>query len=310
MKAILDFIISLFRWWFYPSGYHEARPGILVKDEIDITIIPPEVEPKVPDTIPALPENEDDMKLSTVAIGGGILGGLALALSSTDSEKKVPVTLSTNAPAQVPGKLNPGDHVWFWNNNISITKDIPQQSWFGTTSPNDFAGHGSEIFYYVIYETEIRRGRPQMRGKEGSFSWLHNNPGNITGPQINVGQFPGKLGWHDFLVFPNFQTGFDAIAKYLRTNKRYQGKSIIQAFNIYAPKSDGGNDPDRYASEVANAAGVSVLSPIQELNDSQMKLVQEKIVQVEGSVPGNIFRHDSNELPTVIKSLLAPIAIT
>src|SRR5688572_9611911 len=94
--------------------------------------------------------------------------------------------------------LELGDHVWYWNHRISLAPNIPRAEWFPGSNPHDpsdFQGHGREIYNFVIHADEIARGRPHMRNHEGSFAWLNNNPGNITGlpDGPDFGQYPNKF---------------------------------------------------------------------------------------------------------------------
>jgi hypothetical protein len=201
--------------------------------------------------------------------------------------------------------LEPGDHVWYWNGEISQDLNIPQASWFpGFSGPTDYLGHGEEIFNFVIYDDQIVRGQPHMRNHGGSYAWLNNNPGNITGVAggPDFGQFPGKFNWHHFLIFPSWEAGFDAIAQFLRGPK-YVNLSITDAFATYAPAADG-NDPVRYAKDVASALGLPESTTIGELDDDQMVVVQNKITEIEGAVPGDSFSYDSPELPAELTALL------
>jgi hypothetical protein len=118
----------------------------------------------------------------------------------------------------------------------------------------------------------------------------------------DLGQFPDKFNWHHFLIFPSWDIGFDAIAKFLR-GPRYVDLSITDAFKRYAPASDG-NDPVRYAQDVAEAAGVSESTTIGELDDDQMLVMQNKIMQIEGVIPGDTFAYDSPDLPEELVALL------
>ena len=60
--------------------------------------------------------------------------------------------------------LEPGDHVRYWNGQVSQELGIPQAAWFrGFQGPTDYLGHGKEIFNFVIYESEIVRDQPHMR---------------------------------------------------------------------------------------------------------------------------------------------------
>jgi hypothetical protein len=203
--------------------------------------------------------------------------------------------------------LGAGDHVWYYNGMVSRALDIPRAAWFpGSTSATDYRGHGDEIFNFVVHANgEIRRGRPHMRNREGTYAWLNNNPGNLTGVAggPDFGQYRDKFNWHQFLIFPSYQAGYDAIARFLRAGA-YPNLNITQAFHRYAPASDG-NDPDAYATAVAAAAGVPTTTLLRDLSDAQMKFLQDKIVQIEGSAEGVTLSSDSPDLPNEIRSLFA-----
>jgi hypothetical protein len=226
------------------------------------------------------------------------------------------------SPAPTGAGLMPGDHVWYYDGQVSTDLGIPRATWFpGSTGPTDYLGHGDEIFNFVIHAGgEIRRGRPHMRRREGTFAWLNNNPGNLTGVSggMDLGQYRDKFNWHHFLIFPSFEAGYDAIAAFLRRGGypakttgvrrwpagRYRDLGITEAFHRYAPEEDG-NDPEGYGASVAAAAGVSTTTLIGDLDDQQMRHMQDKIVQIEGSVPGVILTRDSAELPAAVRDALA-----
>ncbi|MFI6166399.1 hypothetical protein ACIBCN_06380 [Nocardia sp. NPDC051052] len=202
-----------------------------------------------------------------------------------------------------------GDHAWYWNDMVSTNKKIPRAEWFPGSNPNDptdYQGNGVDIYNYVFHDNDvILRGQPHLRRGAGSFAWLNNNPGNLTGVVggADYGQYPGKFNWHNFLIFPDYSTGFLAIGLFLQ-GPAYVNLSIQAAFRKYAPASDG-NDPDTYADDVAAASGVDVSTPISELTAEQMSLMQNKIAQIEGAVPGDSFSYDSDDLPDAIKQLIA-----
>ncbi len=201
--------------------------------------------------------------------------------------------------------LEPGDHVWYWDGLVSQELGIPQESWFpGFHGPTDYLGHGEEIFNFVIYDKEIARGQPHMRNHGGTYSWLNNNPGNITGRAggPDFGQYPGKFNWHNFLIFPTWEAGFDAIRQLL-LGPGYVALSITDAFKRYAPASDG-NDPVRYALEVSAAAGVSESTIVGDLDSDQMVVMQNKITEIEGAIAGDILAYDSTDLPDEIATAL------
>ncbi|MBN8468061.1 hypothetical protein JYJ95_16190 [Corallococcus exiguus] len=205
--------------------------------------------------------------------------------------------------------LESGDHVWYWNGRTSQNKDIPRAEWFPDSNPNDpndYQGNGADIYNYVFYDDQIAVGQPQMRRGLGSFAWLNNNPGNITGVAggPDFGQYPNKFNWHNFLIFPTWQAGFDALAAYLRQGS-YPSLSILQGLRKYAPAGDGGNLPDQYAAQVAAALGVPVDTLIGDLSDQQMLAMQNKIMEIEGVIPGQVLPYDSADIPAEISQLLA-----
>lgn len=204
-----------------------------------------------------------------------------------------------------------GDHVWYWNHRISFDQNIPRSQWFpgsNPADPNDYQGHGKEIFNFVIHYDEIARGRPHMRLYEGSFAWLNNNPGNITGLPSGPdwGQYPGKFNWHNFLIFPTWGAGYDAIGLVLRSPS-YVNLSILDAFKRYAPESDG-NNPVAYANAVAAALEVPVSTRVGDLDDAQLMVMQDKIQEIEGVIPGASLAWDSDEIPVEIAKLLPVFA--
>jgi hypothetical protein len=207
--------------------------------------------------------------------------------------------------------LEPGDHVWYWKDGgdgqISQDKDIPRLQWFPTasaTEQTDYLGNGGNIFNFVIYEGEILRGQPHMKHGAGTYAWLNNNPGNITGKPggPDYGQFPGKFNWHNFLIFPTWDTGYAAIAQLLR-EPQYASLSILDAFKRYAPGSDS-NNPALYAQKVADALGVDTSTTVGDLDENQMVVMQDKITEIEGAVAGDTFAYDAPELPQALTDLL------
>jgi murein DD-endopeptidase MepM/ murein hydrolase activator NlpD len=108
------------------------------------------------------------------------------------------------------------------------------------------------------------------------------------------------------LIFPTWADGYDAIAKLLRTSL-YVNLSILDAFKKYAPESDG-NNPVAYANAVATALGVPVSTRVGSLRDDQMLVMQDKIQEVEGVIPGDSLSWDSDEIPVEISQLLPTAA--
>lgn len=91
----------------------------------------------------------------------------------------------------------------------------------------------------------------------GSKSQKNNNPGNLT--------YAGQPGAHadenGFAVFPDYKSGYEALNRQIALDAK-RGLSIRQFSAKYAPKKDG-NDPEKYAQDLATAVGKSVDDPIQ-----------------------------------------------
>jgi murein DD-endopeptidase MepM/ murein hydrolase activator NlpD len=88
----------------------------------------------------------------------------------------------------------------------------------------------------------------------------------------------------------------------LRTSS-YVNLSILDAFKKYAPASDG-NDPVAYANAVASALAVDVSTTVGDLDDTQMLVMQDKIQEIEGAIPGASLSWDSDEIPSEIADQL------
>ena len=226
--------------------------------------------------------------------------------------------------------LAPGDHVWYWNGKISVAQDIPRFDWFegldgrhlDPKDNTDYGGHGKEIFNFVVHANGLlRRGQPHMTGFPGTFAWLDNNPGNITGVKngTNWGQYSNKFNWHNFLLFPTEQSGRDAIKRVLLEGGypaktkglkqwpagRYRDLGITEAFHRWAPAEDGHNKPDVYGAKAASAAGVSEATVIGTLTDAQMSSVQDAVKDMEGWVPGAELSRDDPQIPAAVRAALA-----
>jgi hypothetical protein len=149
---------------------------------------------------------------------------------------------------------------------------------------------------YVIYNDEVRTG--------GSVSWVARNPGNIRMGD-RFGAIPGKK-YHtssvgDFAIFPDETTGMIAIILVLQ---RFGHVTVSKAMDKYAPASDAGNDPDKYARIVAQRVGVGVGTFIDTFSDEQLAIFAEQIKAVEGWVPGTAYSRDDATLPIEVRRRL------
>ncbi|GAA4599250.1 hypothetical protein BJY16_003010 [Actinoplanes octamycinicus] len=203
--------------------------------------------------------------------------------------------------------LRPGDHLWYWTTTCRVSFDpgIPWAEWFpGATGPVDLRGEGPQIFNYVVHESGIVRGRPHLRNHPGTYTWLNHNPGNLTGRPggPDLGQYPDRFNGEHFLVFPDRETGFAAIARLLR-GPAYAGLTLTAALRAY-PSGIAHHDPGRYVAQVAAAAGVDASATVGDLDDDQMLAVQHRIAGIEGAVAGETLAPDSPDLPAEVAVLL------
>jgi hypothetical protein len=74
-----------------------------------------------------------------------------------------------------------------------------------------------------------------------------------------------------FAIFPDYQTGYDAMVDNLMTG-RYQALTIGGAIATWAPAA-GGNDPATYANNVQNWTGLPANTPMNTLTRDQIQAV-------------------------------------
>lgn len=101
----------------------------------------------------------------------------------------------------------------------------------------------------------------------GSVSYRNRNPLNLRMGSYTVGLGSIGVARGNFLVFPDYVTGFFAGCKFLKNAcegkySRYNPNGTLADFySVYAPSSDN-NDPISYANEVADFMRMPHDSPI------------------------------------------------
>lgn len=229
-----------------------------------------------------------------------------------------------DAPAEreldypLPQKFAPGDHVWYCpspapgTQRLVPAQDLPRLYWFPKSKgADDFNNQGKDIRYYVIYADKVYEGLPHMNGAPGTFAWLHNNPGNLTADNRDHGQIPGKLGWHNFMIFPSYEKGRAAILTWLKANG-YYAKGILDAWKGYAPEKDG-NHPLDYANGLVRAlagtkttdgSAVTLDTIVGSLTDDQMVKLQDAVEDFEKVRKGTERGRSDPDLPPELRSRL------
>jgi hypothetical protein len=205
---------------------------------------------------------------------------------------------STQEQEQAQEPVLSEDGQWQWDG----AQWVPAQSQQPAPAPAaaTAADPGQEVFAggkrYIIYPDEVR--------SDGTISWRARNPGNIRSGE-KYGAYPGKKAntksAGSFAVFPDEQTGFEAIKAVL---KGYGNVTVAKAMSKYAPAGDGANDPDAYARSVAKDMGVPVTTSVQDLDDAQMETFAEAIKKVEGWKEGTTHALDDPQLPAEVRKAI------
>ncbi|MGB3443151.1 MAG: peptidoglycan-binding protein [Actinophytocola sp.] len=201
---------------------------------------------------------------------------------------------SSQEPAQAPVLSEDGQ--WQWDGTQWIPAESSQPAAPAAPAAASAADPGLEVLAggkrYIIFSDEVR--------SDGTISWRARNPGNIRSGE-KYGAYPGKKAntksAGSFAVFPDEQTGFEAIKAVL---KGYGNITVVKAMNKYAPVGDGANDPDAYARKVAKDMGVSIETKVPDLDDDQMETFAEAIKKVEGWKEGTTYALDDPKLPAEV----------
>jgi len=97
----------------------------------------------------------------------------------------------------------------------------------------------------------------------GSAAYRYNNPGNLMDPDHRIWpQYPTVPGTGE-VIFPTLAAGEAALENDLSI-KINRGMTLTSLFNMYAPAS-AGNDPVKYAADVAIATGVDPNTPLNQV---------------------------------------------
>jgi hypothetical protein len=238
--------------------------------------------------------------------------------ASAEREKDAPgpatgtPDFSGEAAVNTVTALEAGDHVWYWAGRSSKENEIPRDAWFPGhgSDPLDYLGNGGKIYNFVVYPDHVKCGQPQMTNKSlypGSFAWLNNNPGNLSGPTGDVGQYANKLNGSPpktpgFLVFPTPDLGREALRPWLAANgrpTRYIDMSIADAWLFYDRA-----DAPRYTKLITDALGVPETTILNTLTDEQWTKLKATVKQAEGTLPGWTYSRSDPKLPAAIRGAL------
>jgi hypothetical protein len=111
--------------------------------------------------------------------------------------------------------------------------------------------------------TEGATGSLMFEGSQG-LGAKNNNPGNLRFAK----QKGATVGEKGFAKFETMEAGFEALKRQLDLYKE-RGHTILSGAKVYAPREDN-NDPEAWAAGVAKQLGVSVDTPMSELDTTEL----------------------------------------
>jgi len=117
----------------------------------------------------------------------------------------------------------------------------------------------------------------------GTVAWRQNNPGNIINSSFARGM--GAIDGPRFAIFPDEQTGMQAITRLLRAPS-YNRLTVAGAISRWAPPFE--NDTANYQRQIERLTGIPVDTPMSSVNDAQLQRMAEAIKKIEGWRPGTI----------------------
>lgn len=144
---------------------------------------------------------------------------------------------------------------------------------------------------YVQYDSSINVG--------GDRNWRNNNPGNLEAGSFADSQ--GAIGTDGrFAIFPNPETGMQALQSLL-TSDSYQGLTLEEAMERYAPPSE--NDTDAYTSFIAENVGVDASTAMSGLTEEQLASFADAIETFEGGAAGTTYQAGDVSAPSWVQDV-------
>jgi len=174
----------------------------------------------------------------------------------------------------------------------------------GSAKAGKLPGKGGKR--YVVYRDANGNIREVKTG--GSAAWRNNNPGNMM--YDGIAQAHGAIGrnpMHDFAIFPDHQSGMDAIVGKLQS-RSYQYKNgmpmtIHDAIFRWAPPTDH-NDSPAYVEAIRRQTHLDPNEEMHSLSVSDLQSVANAIRVHEGTIPGTTYTPSSAGAPAWVRDLL------
>ena len=153
------------------------------------------------------------------------------------------------------------------------------------------------VLGYVVFlwhsKKELTQQVTQSQVYDGfsrnSLGYSLNNPGNI---RITSSFLPGEIRSSNssFKEFSTMKHGFRAMSALLHNYIKNGYNTLNKIINRYAPKGDGNNNPDHYASIVAKNANIKVNQVLsdQDFKNGNMMNIIYFMTRVEQGYAPNI----------------------
>lgn len=119
-----------------------------------------------------------------------------------------------------------------------------------------------------------------VRREGGTLAWRNNNPGNIRMGSWAKANGAIGVGPDGFAIFPNAESGANALAKLLKEGRSYRNNTVAGSISKYAPPNE--NNTAAYIAAVTKQMGVSPDTKMSSLTDAQRATMSEAIRRIEG----------------------------
>ena len=132
---------------------------------------------------------------------------------------------------------------------------------------------------------DLTRPDGSVEHRTGARNWRNNNPGNIEYGKL--AQQYGAIGTDGrFAIFPDEQSGRNAMKGLLFDSGVYQGMTIASALNKYSPPSE--NDTEGKIRAVVAEIGLDPNTPLDQMTPQQRDAFTLAIQHTEGPMKGDV----------------------
>lgn len=184
--------------------------------------------------------------------------------------------------------------------SIDSTYLLPQDTAAIEIDFSKLMPHAVEALEYKKEVLYVMSTGDTVRRCGGTRAWRNNNPGCLVyGKYTREKGAIGKGG--KFAVFPDYETGRNALADLLRSDK-YRNLSIERAITKYAPPYE--NDVATYKKRLSKLTGLTLNKKLCDLDSAGVNKVADAICTIEGWREGKIEYSTANNMLASTKTKL------